>query len=66
MSVSEIKRLPQRYVYDNVEVVKTSRTAKKALRSGKVDELFEVTPVEAFDGTWRKWVREGELFEVQQ
>lgn len=65
MATDDLEIQPQRYVYDNVEVVKTGRTAKKALRSGKVDELFEVTPVEAFDGTWKKWVREGELFEVQ-
>lgn len=56
---------PQRYVYDNVEVIKTGRMAKKPLRSGKVDELFEITPAEHMDGTWKKWVREIELFEVQ-
>lgn len=55
----------KRYVYDNVEVVKTGRSAQKPLRSGKVDELFEITPVEHIDGTWKKWVREIELFEVQ-
>lgn len=55
----------KRYVYDNVEVIKTGRSAKKPLRSGKVDELFEITPVETMDGTWKKWVREIELFEVQ-
>ena len=65
MSLDDLELNPQRYVYDNVEVIKTGRTAKKPLRSGKVDELFEVTPVEAFDGTWKKWVRDGELFEVQ-
>lgn len=55
----------KRYVYDNVEVIKTGRSAKKPLRSGKIDELFEITPVETMDGTWKKWVREIELFEVQ-
>jgi hypothetical protein len=65
MPASELESQPQRYVYDNVEVIKTGRMAKKELRSGKVDELFEVTPVEAFDGTWKKWVRLSELFEVQ-
>lgn len=52
------------YVLDNVEVKKTGRTASKKLRSGKVDELFEVTPVDEKIGTWKKWVRDAELFEV--
>lgn len=55
----------KRYVYDNAEVVKTGRIAKKELRSGKVDELFEVTPCDERVGSWKKWVREAELFEVQ-
>ncbi len=55
---------PQRYVYDNVEVVKTGRTAVKKLRSGTMDELFEITPIESIDGTWKKWVRLSELFEI--
>lgn len=62
---SEFELTPQRYVYDNVEVIKTGRMAKKPLRSGKVDELFEITPAETIDGAWKKWVREIELFEVQ-
>lgn len=66
MTSHDIEIPSARYVYDNVEVIKTGRTAKKALRSGKVDELFEVTPVESFDGVWKKWVRDSELFEVQQ
>ena len=56
----------KRYVYDNVEVVKTGRTASKPLRSGKVDELYEVTPIDTIIGSWKKWVRDAELFEVQQ
>lgn len=54
------------YVYDNVEVKKTGRTAEKALRSGKVDYLVEITPVDSLDGSWKKWVRDTELFEVNQ
>lgn len=65
MTTKDMEIPTQRYVYDNVEVVMTGRIAKRPLRSGKVDEVFEVTPVEAFDGVWKKWVREGELFEVQ-
>jgi hypothetical protein len=56
----------QTYVYENVEVVKTGRTAKKTLNSGKVDILFEITPKNTDIGAWKKWVREADLFEVQQ
>lgn len=52
------------YVFDNVEVKKTGRTASKKLKSGKVDELFEITPVDEAVGRWKKWVRDAELFEV--
>lgn len=53
------------YVLDNVEVKKTGRTAEKTLKSGKVDKLFEVTPVDENIGKWKKWVRDVELFEVE-
>lgn len=56
----------QTYVYDNVEVRKTGRKAQNKLRSGKIDELVEVTPVDSVCGSWRKWVREDVLFEVRQ
>lgn len=52
------------YVYDGVEIVKTGKMAERKLRSGKVDQLIEVTPKEPTLGTWKKWVREAELFEV--
>lgn len=54
----------QTYVYDNVEVRRTGRVATNTLRSGKVDEVVEVTPVDSTVGTWRKWVREDVLFKV--
>lgn len=53
------------YVYENTEVKLTGRKASKTLRSNKVDELFEITPVDTLIGTWKKWVRMAELFEVQ-
>lgn len=53
------------YVLDNVEVRKTGRTAERKLKSGKVDHLLEVTPVNEHVGSWKKWVREEELFEVK-
>ena len=52
------------YVFDGVEVQKTGRTAKRKLKSGKFDELVEVTPENQNVGTWKKWAREADLFEV--
>lgn len=53
------------YVFDNVEVRKTSRVAYNTLRSGKVDILIEVTPVDQIVGSWKRWVKEETLFTVQ-
>ena len=53
------------FVYENGEVVKTGRRAERKVRSGKVDELVEITPKDATTGSWKKWVREDELYEVQ-
>ncbi|MGZ8924443.1 MAG: hypothetical protein ACXW2E_01035 [Nitrososphaeraceae archaeon] len=50
------------YVYENVEVKKTNRTATKPLRSGKIDNLVEITPVQSIVGAWKKWVRESDLY----
>lgn len=52
------------YVYDSVEVIKTSRTASKNLSSGKKDSLIEITPAASTTGTWKKWVREIDLYEI--
>lgn len=53
------------YVHDNTEVVKTGKTAERTLKSGKVDQLIEVTPSDKMTGTWKKWVRIQELFIVK-
>ena len=52
------------YVFENIEVKKTGRKAQRKLKSGKVDELVEITPVDEKVGTWKKWTRDAELFEV--
>jgi hypothetical protein len=52
------------YVYDNTEITKTGRKAERPLRSGKVDQLVEITPKDSSVGGWKKWVREDDLFEV--
>jgi hypothetical protein len=54
----------KQYVLDNVEVRKTGRSAERTLTSGKIDVQVEVTPVHQTTGSWKKWVREKELFEV--
>lgn len=50
------------YVFKNVEVRKTGRTASKELKRGKMDSLFEITPVDQTIGSWREWVRDTDLF----
>lgn len=52
------------YVYENVEVRKTGRRAERKLKSGKVDVVIEITPMDTIVGTWKKWVIEDTLFEV--
>jgi hypothetical protein len=56
----------QTYVFEGVEVRKTGRRAQNKLKSGKIDEIVEVTPVDNMVGSWKKWTREDMLFEVQQ
>lgn len=54
----------QTYVFENVEVRKTGRKATSELRSGKIDVLYEITPVDLSVGSWKKWVRDDAMFKV--
>jgi hypothetical protein len=54
------------YVYDNSEVKKTGRTSSKKLGSGKMDVLFEITPTDPMIGSWKKWVRDRDLYEIDK
>ena len=65
VTAAAMRNAEQTYVFENVEVRKTGRKAEHKLRSGKVDELVEVTPVDSITGSWKKWVREDILFEVK-
>ncbi len=62
---------PKTYVYRDTEVKLTGRTADKELKSTRrtkepsVVTLHEITPVDSMNGTWKKWVRMTELFEVK-
>jgi len=53
------------YVYDSVEVVCTGRTAKRKLKNHKTDEKLEIEPAKSSEGTWKKWVRQAELYEIE-
>lgn len=56
----------QTYVFENVEVRKTGRTASKpALGKGDLT-LVEITPVSDFDGSWKRWVIPTSLFNIKQ
>ncbi len=52
------------FLFEDVEVKKTGRTAKRTLRNNKVDERFEITPVDSMQGAWKKWVLERDLYEI--
>lgn len=61
------------YIYDNTEVVKTGRKAVKSKdtnnkRSARTppsqDILFEIKPADPDNGSWKKWVRQADLYEI--
>lgn len=55
------------YVLKGVEVMMTGRVAKKAMRSGKEETLYEVKPTEFKDSSSTKansWVKLAELYKV--
>lgn len=53
------------YVMSDQEVKLTGRIATRQVNA-KQHELVEVTPVNAEDGTWKKWVQLAALFKVQK
>lgn len=54
----------QTFLFEDVEVRKTGRTAKRTLRNNKVDERFEITPIDTMQGVWKKWVRNSDLYDI--
>lgn len=52
------------FLFEDVEVRKTGRAAKRTLRNNKVDERFEITPVDPMQGAWTKWVRNSDLYDI--
>ncbi len=53
------------YLLNDIEVVFTGRTAKRTLKNNKIDERFEVKPANSTEGSWKKWVRKSDLYEIE-
>ena len=64
------------YVYNGTEVVLTGRTADRDLGSPItrgtrkteqkfIDTLHEITPEDNENGSWKKWVRIEELYQIK-
>ena len=60
------------YVHKDIEVKLTGRTANKELKATRRNQnpsavmLYEITPVDSMNGSWKKWVRMAELFEIKE
>ena len=54
------------YVFEQSEVRKTGRQASRALKSGKTEVVYEITPTDSMVGSWKKWVRDDLLMKVDQ
>ncbi len=55
----------QTYLHEDVEVIKTGRTAQRKLRNDRIDERVEITPKTNTQGIWKKWVRETDLYKIE-
>jgi len=53
------------YLNDNVEVKLTGREAKRTLKNDKIDVRVEITPSNPTEGSWKKWVRMTDLYEIE-
>lgn len=54
------------YVFNEVEVKKTGRSATKPIPGGKQNVVFEITPVDQdAEGSWKKWVMQAQLFTIE-
>lgn len=56
--------MEQTYVHGETEVKKTGRIATKPTVGGKTMELVEITPVNAYDGDWKKFVQPNSLLTI--
>lgn len=56
--------MEETFVHGEIEVKKTGRTASKPAPGGKMMTLAEITPVNEYDGLWKKWVNPQSLFTI--
>ncbi len=56
--------MEQTYVHGETEVKKTGRSATKPTVGGKTLELVEITPVNSYDGDWKKFVNPNSLLTI--
>jgi len=56
--------MDEKYIFDDIEVKMTGRTATKELRRGKTSTLYEITPIDPDSGGWRKWVHKDILYVI--
>lgn len=59
----------KKYVMGDLEVKLTGRSAVRKSTIGRnkgavISPLFEVTPADIEDGSWKKWVKLSELYEI--
>jgi len=55
------------YVYEGTEVEKTGRLATKTIKLTSrsfTETMFEIQPVDKTGPTWKRWVKETDLFTV--
>jgi hypothetical protein len=54
----------QTYVHGETEVKKTGRVATKPMMGNRVLEMVEITPVNDYDGNWKKFVNPTSLLTI--
>jgi len=54
------------YLLEDTEIILTGRKAQRTLRNSKIDERFEVRPADTINGSWKKWVRMTDLYEIEE
>lgn len=65
-TIANLNKPRQTFVYEGAEVYKTGRVASKTLGSGKKDQVVEITPTQTTTGSWKKWVSEAHLYEIEE
>lgn len=53
-----------RYVFEQTEVKWTGRLSRTVRTGAKMPMMYEITPVDHIVGSWKKWVRASDLYEI--